>query len=79
MKYVPFFIPLAVSELFVEQAAALPVLPSLVVGTETKHVHLPGYLEMQHCYTLLVTPLPTKLHLWSLLQGVSCSKYMSLC
>lgn len=60
VKDVPFFIPLSISELFIREAAALPVLPSLVIGTETEHLSLPGHFEMQHFYRLLETHLTCK-------------------
>lgn len=62
MKGMPFFIPLSISELITE-TAALPALPRLVIGTETKHLYLTDCFEMQHFYGLLETRLPTKVHL----------------
>lgn len=53
----PFFIPLSIAELFNREAAALPVLPSLVIGTETKYIYLPRCFEMQYFYRLLETHL----------------------
>lgn len=63
VKDMPFFIPLSISELFIMETAALPVLPRLVIGTETKHLYVADCFEMQHFYGLLETHLPTKGHL----------------
>lgn len=48
VKDVLFFVPLSTSELFIRGAAALPVLPSLVTGRETRCIHLPGHFGMQY-------------------------------
>lgn len=48
VRDVPFFIPLSTSELFIRGAAALPVLPSLMIGTETRCIRLPGHFGMQY-------------------------------
>lgn len=36
VKDLPFFIPLGIFELLIRKAAALPIVPSLVIGPQTK-------------------------------------------
>lgn len=57
VKDMLFFTSLSISELLIREAAALPVLPNLVIGTETKHIYLPACFEMQCFYRLLETHL----------------------
>lgn len=70
VKDVPFFTSLSISELFIREDAALPVLPIVWWLAQRQSTYT---YPMQCFYGLPETHL-MKIHLWSLLQGVLRSR-----